>query len=313
MSMARSAAPQPDPAALRRRARMIRRHIVEMLHEAASGHPGGSLSAVEIVTALYFGGFLRYDPARPDWPDRDRFVLSKGHGVPVQYAALAEAGFLPIAELRTLRRIDSRLQGHPVLGATPGIEASTGSLGQGLSIALGMALAARLDRKEYRVFVLLGDGECQEGQVWEAALAAGHHAPDNLVAIVDYNKYQLDGAIADIIDLDPLAAKWQAMGWRTREIDGHSMTAVIDALQWAVQQRAPACIIAHTVKGKGVSFMEGENAYHGVAPTDEELTRALGELAGEDPEEQLAHALAEPKVLERAEASIDAAAADDTR
>jgi transketolase len=282
-----------------------------MLHEAASGHPGGSLSAVEIVTALYFGGLLRYDPARPDWPDRDRFVLSKGHGVPVQYAALAEAGVLPVAELRTLRRIDTRLQGHPVLGATPGIEASTGSLGQGLSIGLGMALAARLDGKDYRVFVLLGDGECQEGQVWEAAMAAGHHAPDNLIAIVDYNKYQLDGAIADIIDLDPLPAKWEAMGWLTREIDGHSMSAVVDALQWAVQQRAPACIIAHTVKGKGVSFMEGENAYHGVAPTDEELARALGELAGEDPEEQLAHALGEPKVLQRAEASIDMAAAEE--
>jgi transketolase len=309
--MARSAAPPPDLAALRNRARVLRRHIVEMLHEAASGHPGGSLSAVEIVTALYFGGLLRYDPARPDWPDRDRFVLSKGHGVPVQYAALAEAGVLPVAELRTLRRIDTRLQGHPVLGATPGIEASTGSLGQGLSIGLGMALAARLDGKDYRVFVLLGDGECQEGQVWEAAMAAGHHAPDNLIAIVDYNKYQLDGAIADIIDLDPLPAKWEAMGWLTREIDGHSMSAVVDALQWAVQQRAPACIIAHTVKGKGVSFMEGENAYHGVAPTDEELARALGELAGEDPEEQLAHALGEPKVLQRAEASIDMAAAEE--
>jgi transketolase len=277
-----------------------------MLHEAASGHPGGSLSAVEIVTALYFGGFLRYDPKRPDWPDRDRFVLSKGHGVPVQYAALAEAGVLPHDELRTLRRIDSRLQGHPVLGATPGIEASTGSLGQGLSIALGMALAARIDRRDVRVFALLGDGECQEGQVWEAAMAAGHHRPANLIAIVDYNKFQLDGAIADIIGLEPLAAKWQSMGWLTREIDGHSMTEVVDALHWAVAAQSPSCIIAHTVKGKGVSFMEGENAYHGVAPSDEELSRALAELEGEDPEEQLAHALAEPAVLDRAEASIDA-------
>ena len=311
MSMPRSVAPPPDVAALRDRARIIRRHIVEMLHEAASGHPGGSLSAVEIVTALYFGGFLRYDAARPDWPDRDRFVLSKGHGVPVQYAALAEAGFFPVSELRTLRRIDSRLQGHPVLGTAPGIEASTGSLGQGLSIGIGMALAARLDHKDYRVFVLLGDGECQEGQVWEAAMAAGHHAPDNLVAIVDYNKYQLDGAIEDIIDLDPLAEKWDAMNWIVREIDGHSMAAVVEALQWAVQQRGPVCIIAHTVKGKGVSFMEGENAYHGVAPTEEELARALAELDGEDPEEQLAHALAEPKVLQRAEASIDAEAAEE--
>src|SRR5688572_26554092 len=305
-------APTRDIHILRERATTLRKHIVEMLAEAGSGHPGGSLSAVEIVTALYFGGFLRYDAEHPEWPERDRFILSKGHGVPVQYAALAEAGFFPVSELRTLRRIDSRLQGHPVLGTAPGIEASTGSLGQGLSIGIGMALAARLDRKDCRVFVLLGDGECQEGQVWEAAMAAGHHAPDNLVAIVDYNKYQLDGAIEDIIDLDPLAEKWDAMNWIVREIDGHSMAAVVEALQWAVQQRGPVCIIAHTVKGKGVSFMEGENAYHGVAPTEEELARALAELDGEDPEEQLAHALAEPKVLQRAEASIDADAAEES-
>jgi transketolase len=279
-----------------------------MLHEAASGHPGGSLSAVEIVTALYFGGVLRHDPDDPEWPERDRFVLSKGHGVPVQYAALAMAGYIPVDELRTLRKIDSRLQGHPVLGTAPGVEASTGSLGQGLSIGLGMALAGRLDGSGYRVFVLLGDGECQEGQVWEAAMAAGHHRPDNLIAIVDYNKFQLDGAIKDIIGLEPLAAKWEAMGWTTREIDGHDMQQVVDALEWSTQAGEPACIIAHTVKGKGVSFMEGENAYHGVAPSDDELARALGELEGEDPEEQHAHALGSDAVLEQAEASIDAAA-----
>jgi transketolase len=308
--MARSAAPSvvPDLDALRGRARIIRRHIVEMLHEAASGHPGGSLSAVEIVTALYFAGFLRHDPARPDWADRDRFVLSKGHGVPVQYAALAEAGYLPVAELSTLRRIDSRLQGHPVLGTAPAIEASTGSLGQGLSIALGMALAGRMDGRDYRVYALLGDGECQEGQVWEAAMAAGHHKPDNLIAIVDYNKFQLDGAIEDIIGLEPFAAKWESMGWQTREIDGHDMAEVVQGLTWAGSVGGPACLIAHTIKGKGVSFMEGENAYHGVAPSDDELARALGELSGEDPEEQLAHALAEPHVLQRAEASIDESA-----
>ncbi|HSK19066.1 MAG TPA: transketolase [Longimicrobiales bacterium] len=306
--MARSAAPSAarDVDALRDRARSIRRHIVEMLHEAASGHPGGSLSAVEIVTALYFGGVLRHDPERPEWPDRDRFVLSKGHGVPVQYAALALAGYFPLDELRTLRKIDSRLQGHPVLGTAPGIEASTGSLGQGLSIGLGMALASRLDDSGYRVFVLLGDGECQEGQVWEAAMAAGHHRPDNLIAIVDYNKFQLDGAIEDIIGLEPLAAKWESMGWKTREIDGHDMQQVLDALDWSMQAGEPACIIAHTVKGKGVSFMEGENAYHGVAPSDEELARALAELQGEDPEEQNARALASDHVLEEAEASIEA-------
>jgi transketolase len=299
-SMGRAAAEQlhadVDIAALREKATTLRRHIVEMLAEAGSGHPGGSLSAVEIVTALYFGGILRYDPQRPDWPDRDRFILSKGHGVPVQYAALAEAGYFPVAELATLRRIDSRLQGHPVLGTAPGIEASTGSLGQGLSIGIGMALAARMDSRDFRVFVLLGDGECQEGQVWEAAMAAGHYLPDNLVAIVDYNGYQLDGAIADILDLKPLAAKWESMNWRVREVDGHDLPAVLAALQWAVGQGTPVCIIAHTIKGKGVSFMEGENAYHGVAPSEEELAKALAELDG---------------ALTRAEISIDRSAAED--
>ena len=282
-----------DVAALRERATRIRRHILEMLAEAKSGHPGGSLSAVEIVTALYFGGILRHDPANPSWPDRDFFILSKGHGVPVQYAALAEAGYLPFDELASLRRIDSRLQGHPVLGTVPGIEASTGSLGQGLSIGLGVALAARLDRRPTRVFVMLGDGECQEGQVWEAVLSAGHHRPANLIAIVDFNKFQLDGATADILGLEPLAEKWQAMGWHVREIDGHDLNDVMAALRWSTEQDGPACIVAHTVKGQGVSFMEGENAYHGVAPTEEELARALGELG----------------TLQAAEASVEAEAA----
>jgi transketolase len=269
-----------DLTALRERATSLRRHIITMLTEAGSGHPGGSLSAVEIVTALYFGGFLRYDAARPDWPERDRFVLSKGHGVPVLYAALAEAGYFDVAELATLRRIDSRLQGHPVYGTAPGIEASTGSLGQGLSIGLGMALAARMDGQDSRVYVLLGDGECQEGQVWEAAMAAGHQRPSNLVAIVDYNKFQLDGALDDIIGLEPLAAKWEAMGWVVRSIDGHDLDEVLDGLAWATGQDGPACLVAHTVKGNGVSFMEGDNAYHGKAPTEEEKARALAELDG---------------------------------
>lgn len=263
---------------LRATATRLRRHIVEMLHEAASGHPGGSLSAVELVTALYFGGYLRYDPLRPDWPERDRFILSKGHGVPVQYAAMAEAGYFDAQELRTLRKIDSRLQGHPVYNSPPGIEAATGSLGQGLSIGLGLALAARIDKADWRVFVLLGDGECQEGQVWEAAMAAGHQKPANLFAMVDYNKYQLDGAIDEIIGLEPFADKWRSMGWKVREIDGHRMQDVCDGLDWALEVGGPACLIAHTIKGKGVSFMEGENAYHGVAPTEEELARALAEL-----------------------------------
>jgi transketolase len=274
-------------AELREIATRLRRHIVRMLAKAGSGHPGGSLSAVEFVTALYFGGVLRYDPDRPDWPDRDRFILSKGHGVPVLYAALAEAGVIPVEELGTLRAIDSRLQGHPVHGTAPGIEASTGSLGQGLSIGLGIALAGRLDRKNYRVFVLLGDGECQEGQVWEAAMAAGHHRPDNLVAMVDYNKFQLDGAVADIMGVEPFAAKWEAMGWAVREIDGHDLGQVMDALSWAMAEDGPACIIGHTVKGKGVSFMEHENRYHGVAPSEEELTRALDELGVEAAERSI--------------------------
>jgi transketolase len=287
-----------DLAALRNRATTIRRHIVEMLAAAASGHPGGSLSAVEIVTALYFGGFLRYDPQNPEWEGRDRFILSKGHGVPVQYAAQAEAGFFPVSELKTLRKINSRLQGHPVLGTAPGIEASTGSLGQGLSIALGMALAAKLDKSGVRVFCMMGDGECQEGQVWEAAMAAGHHRPDNLIGIVDYNKFQLDGATNEILSIEPFAEKWKAFGWGVREIDGHDLGEVMDALDWSLNASGPVCIIAHTVKGKGVSFMEGENAYHGVAPNEEELAKALGEL---------------DDTLHRAEASIERSAARDLR
>jgi transketolase len=273
-----------DLDALRDTARRIRRHIIRMLYEAQSGHPGGSLSAVELVTALYFGGYMRYDAARPDWPERDRFILSKGHGVPVQYAAMAEAGYFTADELLTLRKIDSRLQGHPVYWTPPGIEAATGSLGQGLSIGLGMAMAARLDGRDTRVFVILGDGECQEGQVWEAAMAAGHHRPENLVAIVDYNKQQLDGAIADIIDIAPLASKWQAMGWETREIDGHDLREVMEALDWTKTVSGPACIVAHTVKGKGVSFMENNNKYHGVAPDEDEMRRALHELGAGSPE-----------------------------
>lgn len=287
-----------DLKSLRGRATTIRRHIVEMLAEARSGHPGGSLSAVEVVTALYFGGFLRYDPKNPEWSGRDRFVLSKGHGVPVQYAALAEAGFMPVSELKTLRKIDSRLQGHPVLGTAPGIEASTGSLGQGLSIALGMALAAKLDKSDVRVYCMMGDGECQEGQVWEAAMAAGHHRPDNLIAIIDYNKFQLDGATNDIIAIEPFADKWRSFGWSVREIDGHDIGEVMDGLDWSLKQDGPACIIAHTIKGKGVSFMEGENAYHGVAPSEEELAKALGEL---------------DDTLHRAEASIERSAAHDLK
>lgn len=262
-------------------AQRMRRHILEMIAGAGSGHPGGSLSSVELVTALYFA-VMRLDPGRPDWPERDRFVLSKGHAAPVLYAALAERGFFPVEELTTLRRLGSRLQGHPDMTKTPGVDASTGSLGQGLSIALGMALAARLDGSPRKVYCLLGDGELQEGQVWEAAMAAAHYQLDNLIACVDYNGVQLDGPLAEIMSVQPLAAKWQAFGWRAVEIDGHDMAAVLAALEGARETRGvPSVIIARTVKGKGVSFMEGSHKWHGVAPDRDQLATALAEVGGD--------------------------------
>lgn len=257
----------------------IRAHIITMLERAKSGHPGGSLSATELVTALYYG-FLRQDPANPEDPNRDRFILSKGHAVPVQYAVMAERGYFPLAELETLRCIDSRLQGHPVKGTLPGIEASTGALGQGLSIACGQALAGRLDGRDYRVWCLMGDGEIDEGQVWEAALFAAHQKLGKLIAIVDANGVQLDGYTKDILNIEPLAAKWQAFGWTVREIDGNDLGAV-----WATYTEAmaytgdaPFCIIARTVKGKGVSFMENKVDWHGVAPNAEQTAAALAEI-----------------------------------
>jgi transketolase len=261
-------------------ARRLRRHAIRMIAEANSGHPGGSLSAADIITALYFGGFLRHDPRNPQWPDRDRFILSKGHGAPILYAALAERGYFPVDELMTLRQVNARLQGHPVQGVTPGVEASTGSLGQGLSIGIGHAIAGRLDGKLYRTWVMLGDGECQEGQVWEAAMAAPNYELDSLTAIVDFNRYQLDGAVEDIQSLEPFAAKWAAFGWHVLEIDGHDMAAVLEALTAATHHRGqPTCIIATTVKGKGVSFMEHNNEFHGKAPSREQLDVALAQLA----------------------------------
>ena len=262
-------------------ARRLRLDSIKMIAAANSGHPGGSLSAADIVTALYFGGVLKHDPKRPDWPDRDRFILSKGHGVPVLYAALAERGYFPTSELKTLRQVDSRLQGHPVQGLTPGIEASTGSLGQGLSIGIGHAIAGRLDGKHYRTYVLLGDGECQEGQVWEAVMAAGNYELDTLIAIVDNNRYQLDGPVEEINSIQPLADKFRAFKWHTLEVDGHDIGAVLDALHQArAHEGRPTCIIAHTVKGKGVTFMENNNEFHGKAPTPDQLAIAVGELDG---------------------------------
>ena len=252
-----------------------------MLGASGSGHPGGSLSAAEIVTALFFR-ILRHDPKNPPWEDRDRFVLSKGHGVPVVYAAMALAGYFPKEQLATLRKLGSPLQGHPDTRFMPALEACTGSLGQGLSIAAGLALAAQMDRKERWIYALISDSENEEGQTWEAAGFAGFHKLDRLIAFLDYNKFQLDGAVKDILDLEPLPSKWESFRWHVQQVDGHNMTEILAALEKAKQAKGqPHLIIAHTVKGKGVSFMENNNYFHGVAPTQEEMQAALKELDGD--------------------------------
>jgi len=259
-------------------AKRLRRHIIMMTGKAGSGHPGGSLSAVEIVTALYFK-VLRHKPLDPSWSDRDRFILSKGHAAPLLYAALAECGYLPVDELLTLRQLDSRLQGHADCTVTPGVEMSAGALGQGLSFAIGVALSGRLNSQDYHVYVLLGDGECDEGQVWEAAMAAAHFRVDNLVAIVDNNGQQIDGWNRDVMNLEPFAEKWRAFGWHVIEVDGHDLAQLIQAFEQAkLVKGQPTVIIAHTIKGKGVSFMENNPDFHGKAPSAEEVDRALREL-----------------------------------
>jgi transketolase len=259
-------------------AKRLRRHIITMIGKAGSGHPGGSLSAVEILTTLYFK-VLRHKPQDPDWPDRDRFILSKGHAAPVLYATLAECGYFPVAELATLRQLDSRLQGHTDRTATPGVEMSSGALGQGLSFGIGVALAGRLNSQGYRTYVLLGDGECDEGQVWEAAMAASHFKVDNLCAIVDNNGQQIGGWNRDVMNLDPFPQKWQAFGWQVIEVDGHSIPQLIQAFDRAKKiEGQPTVIIAHTTKGKGVSFMENNPDFHGKAPNAEEVKIALKEL-----------------------------------
>lgn len=260
-------------------ARNLRRHVITMISTAGSGHPGGSLSAADIVTALYFH-IMRHDPANPKWPDRDRFILSKGHAAPVLYAALAECGYFPLEWLTTLRKTGTCLQGHTDSTLTPGVDMSAGSLGQGLSVGIGMALAARLDKKNYRTYVMLGDGECQEGQVWEAAMFAPNYKLDNLTAIVDYNGLQLDGFTKQIMDLEPFVDKWRSFKWEVLQIDGHDMKQVVDALQKsALVKGKPVVIVARTVKGKGVSFMENKVDYHGKAPGKSETETALRELA----------------------------------
>jgi transketolase len=258
--------------------RKLRRHIITMIATAGSGHPGGSLSAVDIIAALYFK-IMHHDPHNPGWQDRDRFILSKGHGSPALYAVLAESEYFPVEELTTLRKLDSRLQGHTDRNFTPGVEMSAGSLGHGLSFGIGIALAARLDERDYQTYVLLSDGECEEGQTWEAALSAAHFKLDNLTVAIDRNRQQLSGWTRNIMGIEPLNEKWQAFGWHTIEIDGHRFNQILAAFKKAKTIKGrPTVIIANTIKGKGVSFMENNIEFHGKAPTLEEAKRALKEL-----------------------------------
>lgn len=263
--------------------RSLRVDIIRMLEAAGSGHPGGSLSIIDILTVLYTR-FLKHDPRRPDWPDRDRVILSKGHACPALYAVMAHAGYFPKSELLNLRKLGSPLQGHPDRLRLPGIELSTGSLGQGLSVGVGMALAARLDKKDFRTYVILGDGEMQEGQCWEALMSAPKFKLGSLTAIVDFNNGQIDGPTSEIMDIEPLKSKLEAFRWDVREIDGHDLKQITDALAETRRPRErPLAIVARTVKGKGVSFMELNPAWHGVAPKPDELERALKELQASVP------------------------------
>ncbi len=272
-----------DSAQLSRVATDIRRDIVTMITQAGSGHPGGSLSCTDILTALYFGSVMDYDANDPGREGRDRFILAKGHAAPALYATLAHAGYFPREELATLRKLGTRLQGHPDSNLVPGVEVSTGSLGQGLSIAAGLAAGLRLSGEAGCVFALLGDGECEEGQVWEAAMFAAHQKLGRLVAVIDNNELQIDGCIHDVCDPGDLGAKFAAFGWDVREVDGHDLPALVEALgaAKAADGEAPIAIVAHTVKGKGVSFMENQAGWHGKAPKPEELDIALAELAAD--------------------------------
>ncbi len=269
--------PEEKIKELEQKAKRIRRLIIQMLAKAGSGHPGGSLSSTDIVSCLYFSK-LRHNPKKPHWPEKDRFHMSKGHCCPLWYAVLVESGYFKEDELWTLRKLGSILQGHPDR-RTPGIDVASGSLGQGLSVAVGMSLAAKLDEKHYRIYCLLGDGEIQEGNIWEAAMAASHYRCDNLCAILDYNGFQIDGEVKDIMNLEPLTDKWRAFGWHTIQIDGHNIVQILTAFDEAEEIKgSPTIIIAKTIKGKGVSFMENVVDFHGRAPTPEEAERALKEL-----------------------------------
>jgi len=258
--------------------KIVRKDVIEMVHSAGSGHPGGSLSAAELFVALYFNE-LNHNPSNTLWSERDRFVLSKGHACPILYSVMARTGYFPVEELMTLRKFNSRLQGHPDMRKLPGIEVSTGSLGQGLSVAVGMSLGLKADKKENRVYCMLGDGELNEGQVWEAIMSAGHYKLNNLVALVDRNNLQIDGKTEDVMKLEPLKAKWIAFNWNVIECNGHEMQEVLNAFDKAKQEKEkPSVIIANTVKGKGVSFMEDKAGWHGKAPNEEEKCKALEEL-----------------------------------
>ncbi|GAA0086977.1 transketolase [Clostridium sp. CTA-7] len=261
-------------------AKTVRGDIVSMLTESASGHPGGSLSAADILTTLFFGE-MNIDPENPKDENRDRFVLSKGHAAPVLYSVLARKGYFPVEELKTLRKIGSRLQGHPSMKCLPGIDMSTGSLGQGISASVGMALAGKIDKKDYRVYTLLGDGELEEGQVWEAAMSAAHYKLDNLTAFVDFNGLQIDGDITKVMNPSPIDKKFEAFGWNVLVIDGHNIEEIIDAIDKAKNCKGkPTAVICNTIKGKGVSFMENQAAWHGTAPSKEQCEQALAEIGG---------------------------------
>ena len=260
----------------------VRRHIIHMISKANAGHPGGSLSAADIVTALYFR-VMRVDPNNPGWEDRDRFVLSKGHACPVWYAALAERGFFDQSHLDTLRQMDSILQGHADMKKTPGVDMTVGSLGQGFSAGLGMALSGKLSKKDYHVWVVIGDGECQEGAIWEAAMAGAKWKLDNLTAIVDKNRLQNDTFVDDVMPVDPLPEKWRAFGWNVIEIDGHDMAQIVATLEKVLTIKGvPTVIIAHTIKGKGVSFMENVADWHGKAPNAEQTKIAMQDILGKE-------------------------------
>jgi len=263
---------------LERKANILRLEVIEATFEAGSGHPGGSLSSADLMAALYFK-VMRHDPSDPMWEDRDRFILSKGHVAPILYAALAESGYFPKEELITLRKIGSNLQGHPVRGKAPGVEMSTGSLGQGLSMACGIALAGKLDNKDHKIYCLLGDGELQSGQNWEAAMLAHHYKLNNLIAFVDRNRLQITGNTESAMSLDPLPDKWRAFGWNVIIVDGHSMVQILEACAKAkASEINPTVVIMNTIKGKGVSFMENNYEFHGKACKPAEKDKAVCEL-----------------------------------